>query len=314
MKISVVMPTHNRMDALPLTLEALNKQTYPKDEFEVIIVDQASTDGVQDWILNYSAPYRLRILTQEGKYGISVARNGGIEVASGYLIILLDADIIADPQLIEEHSNLHEINTSPILGCGRLLPYPPCYKSFVIKVANPDAGLDRGTEPEDFPFYYAFGGHLSFSRETFTRVGLFDPELKGFEDTEFAYRASQLGVGIKNCFRAIGFHNHSRSLEERRARGFSYSKMIPRLMVLHPELRGIIPDVAQLEPIDWKNDPHSLKREKLRAIFWSLGVNRYLLNLFLIQCEKRSMLPPLTKAAYYRLLLGDMRAGANELR
>jgi glycosyltransferase involved in cell wall biosynthesis len=312
MKISIVMPTHNRLDALPLTLEALNRQTYPKDNFEVIIVDQASTDGVQNWVLNYSAPYRLRILPQQGKYGISVARNGGVEAASGRLIILLDADIIADPKLVEEHSNLHETNNSPILGCGRLLPYPPCYKSFVIKMANPDAGLDRGTEPEDFPFYYAFGGHLSFTTETFTRVGLFNPELKGFEDTEFAYRASQLGVGIKNCFQAIGYHNHSRSLEERRARGYAYSKMIPRLIELHPELRGTIPGVSELEPLDWKNDSISLKRRKIHAEFWSWDLNRTLLYQFLIQCERRSILPRLAKAAYYRLLLGDMRAGARE--
>jgi GT2 family glycosyltransferase len=293
-------------------LEALDRQTFPKDEFEVIIVDQASTDGVRDWILNYSAPYRLRILTQEGKYGISVARNGGIEIASGQLIILLDADIIADPQLIEEHSNLHETSNSPILGCGRLLPYPACYKSFVIKVANPDAGLDRGTEPEDFPFYYAFGGHLSFTQDTFNRVGLFNPELKGFEDTEFAYRASLLGIGIKNCHKAIGYHNHSRSLEERRDRGYAYSKMIPRLLEYHPELRGTIPGVSELEPLDWKNDSISLMQKKIRANFWSWNFNRKLLNQFLNQCERRSILPRLAKAAYYRLLLGDMRAGARE--
>jgi glycosyltransferase involved in cell wall biosynthesis len=312
MKISIVMPTHNRADALPVTLEALNQQTFPKDGFEVIIVDQASTDGSREIATSFSVQYPLRLLPQDGKYGISIARNAGIEAANGFLIILLDADIIADPGLVEAHCQLHNRFSIPILGCGRLLPYPPCYRTFIDQVANPDAGLDRGTEPEDFPFYYAFGGHLSFSKDTFTRVGPFDPELKGAEDTEFAYRASLINIAIKNCYQAIGYHNHARSLEERRERGFAYSKMIPRLMKLHPELRGAIPGVYELEPFNWRHDPLPISYAKLRAEFWSWKINRNLLYRLLVFCERERTLPRFVKAGYYRLLLGDMRAGANQ--
>jgi GT2 family glycosyltransferase len=226
------------------------------------------------------------------------------------LIILLDADIIADKGLVAAHDDLHQKFKYPVLGCGRLLPYKPCYKSYIDQVANPDAGLDRGDTPEDFPFYHAFGGHLSYTKQTFNRVGPFDPELRGAEDTEFAYRASKLDVRIKNCCQAIGYHNHSRSLDERRKRGYAYSMMIPQLIELHPELRGKIPGMAELEPLDWTNDPLSLKRAKMRAIFWSLKFNRTLLASFLEFCERYRAMPRFAKAGYYRLILGDMRAGA----
>jgi glycosyltransferase involved in cell wall biosynthesis len=100
MKVSVVMPNHNRADALPMTLEALSRQTFPASEFEVIVVDQASTDGSRELVESFSSPYRLRLLKQAGKFGISVARNGGVEAADSNLIILLDADIIPDPGLV----------------------------------------------------------------------------------------------------------------------------------------------------------------------------------------------------------------------
>jgi glycosyltransferase involved in cell wall biosynthesis len=314
MNISIIMPTHNRIGALPLTLEALSNQTYPKDDFEVIVVDQASTDGSRELVKDYHSPYLLRLVTQDGKYGISVARNGGVDAASGRMVILLDADIIADPALVEAHDLLHKKFNSPILGCGRLLPYPPCYQTFIDQVANPDGGLDRGVELEDFPCYYAFGGHLSFTKDTFLRVGPFNPVLKGAEDTDFAYRASLLGIGIKNCVEAIGYHNHPRSLEERSERAFEYWKMIPKLMELHPELRGAIPGIAELEPLSWKTDHSRLVRSKLKATFWSWRLNRLVLYRFLKYCEKHRTLPRFAKAGYYRYMLGQMRAGAASAR
>ena len=123
-------------------------------------------------------PFRLRLLEQDAKYGISVARNAGIEAAHSELVILLDADIVADPYLVEAHFALHETNFSPILGCGRILPYLPATRTYIEKVANPEASLDRGIELEEFPFWFAFGGHLSFRVETFTRIGPFKEVLR----------------------------------------------------------------------------------------------------------------------------------------
>jgi GT2 family glycosyltransferase len=313
-KVSIVMPNHNRVEALPLTLEALCFQNYPASEFEVIVVDQASTDGSRELIESYPAPFRVRLVKQAGKYGISVARNGGVEAAEGALVILLDADIVAEQELVDAHVRLHEKYAKPILGCGRLLPYRPGYKTFIDEVANPDAGLDRGVELEDFPIYYAFGGHLSFRRETFQQVGPFNPELKGAEDTEFAYRASRLGIGIKNCPEAVGYHNHFRSLEEHRKRASSYWSMTPALIEMHPELSGQIPGLAELEPLRIGREPAALSLAKARAAFWAVSLVRSGLYHYLSWAEERRALPRLTKFCYYRLMMGDQKAGARQGR
>jgi GT2 family glycosyltransferase len=314
MLVSVVMPNHNRVDALPHTLEALTRQHYPASNFEVIVVDQASTDGSRELVEGFTASYRLRLVRQDARYGISVARNGGVQAAEGDLVILLDADIIADPGLVEAHVKLHRRAGGAILGCGRLWPYPPAYRSFIEQVANPDAGLERGVELEDFPVYYAFGGHLSFTVDTCRRVGPFDPQLRGAEDIEFAYRASQAGIGIKNCREAIGYHNHHRSLEEHRQRAASYWSMTPRLMAMHPELKGRMPGFAELEPLRLGREPLSLSMAKSRAAFWALPPVRSGLYRYLCWAEERRAFPRMTKFSYYRLMLGEQRAGANRAR
>jgi GT2 family glycosyltransferase len=310
MNLSIVIPNHNRVEALPLTLDALSRQTYPAEQFEVIVVDQASTDGSRELVNSYATPFSLRLVSQEEKYGISIGRNGGVEAALTPWVILLDADIIADPGLVQAHADLHAQSREPILGCGRLLPYKPSYKTFIEQAADPDAGLDRGAQPGDVPFWDAFGGHLSFSVQTFELVGSFKPELKGAEDTDFAYRATCQGIGIKNCVNAIGYHNHSRSLAEHRERAYIYWRIIPTFLGMHPELRGKIPGISELEPLKWGNEPFAVSLSKTRAAFWANRIIRAGLYDYLEWAEKRRALPRATKFCYYRLMLGEMRAGA----
>lgn len=310
LEFSIVIPNHNRVDALSLTLQSLNQQTYPFAKFEVIVVDQASIDGSRELVNNFPSAYSLRLLPQDGKFGISVARNGGIETAKGNLIILLDADILTDPGLVMAHDQLHRSFESPLIACGRLLPYPQSYTSFIEKVANPEGGLDRGDQPGDFPFYWAFGGHISFPKSLYDIVGPFSPELKGAEDTEFAYRAHLKGYAIKNCPQAIGYHNHSRGLAERKERSFQYWKMIPKLMDMHPELQGTIPGISDLEPLHLGKDTAKLTFRKLKASFWSIALIRRVLFSFLIFCENQKIFARFAKAGYFRLMLGEMKAGA----
>lgn len=309
MKISIVMPNHNRVEALKSSLESLTQQTFPPEQFEVLVVDQASDDGSRQLVANFSTPFSLKLIEQNAKYGISIARNAGIEAAANPFVILLDSDIIADSGLVEAHSCLHEQNRSPILGCGRLLPFYPSYSSFIEEVANPEGGLDRGVDKEDFPFYFAFGGHLSFSVDTFRRVGTFATEINGYEDIEFAYRAFRLGIGIKNCREAIGYHNHHRSMMEYHQRSFDYFRAIPLVFRKHPELKGIIPGLRSMEPLQVGSDSSSILLAKIKASFWSSTIIRKGILTYLLWADRNRAYPRITKFLFYRLYHGDRRAG-----
>jgi GT2 family glycosyltransferase len=310
---SIVVPCHNRRDALALTLAEMGNQTYPAERFEVIVVDQASTDGSREVVAALSTSYRLRLLPQQGKYGISVARNEGIQAAAGDLVILLDADLVPDPGLIAAHVTLHAAS-SPVLGCGRVLPYEPANNSFIDRSARPEAGLDRGDRGGTLRFWDAFGGHLSMSAESFRRNGPFDPLLKGYEDIDFAYRAERLSIAILSCPEAIAYHNHARTLEERCVQARVYERMVPVLLGRYPELKGKLPFALDFEDIDFGRDGAFRVYRKLRVRLLAAAPVRAAFYSALLFLEHRERFPRLAKSLYWRLMQANHYVGFREGR
>lgn len=86
MKFSVIIPVYNKKETLARALDSVLTQTYRN--FEVIVVNDGSTDGVEELLASYRAP---RIISQENS-GVSVARNTGIDAANGDFVCFLDAD------------------------------------------------------------------------------------------------------------------------------------------------------------------------------------------------------------------------------
>jgi GT2 family glycosyltransferase len=310
-KLSIVMPCHNRREALRLTLDSLARQTCPPEAFEVIVVDQASSDGSRELARAADTPYEVRLVEQGGKYGISVARNGGIEAASSDLVLLLDADLITDPGLVAAHLACQAAYPGS-LGCGRVLPYPPAYVSFVDRASNPDGMLDRGDKQGTLPFYEAFGGHLSFPVELFRQVGPFDKDLRGYEDIDFAYRAHQLGYAIVSCSEAIGYHNHPRTLAERLVQARTYNRMLPLLHKRYPEIRSVMPWQRVNEPIDWRQDGRSQVLAKVGTHLLASPPVRGSFRLTLALLERFQLSPRIAKALYWRLWRANWYLGFRE--
>lgn len=310
-KLSVVIPCHNRREALEATLESLGRQTLPAGQFEVIVVDQASTDGCRELVRTMETPYRLHLVTQDAAYGPSLARNAGVEAADCPIVLFLDADIIPAPDLAAAQAACQEANPGA-LTCGRILPYRPAYTSFVERAANPDGTLDRGDTPGPLPFYEAFSGHLSLAVDTFQRVGPFDPDLKGYEDVDFAYRAHRLGYAIVSCPMAIGYHNHPRTLEQRLAQARAYNRLLPVLMERYPEIRGAIPWQCVNEPIDWQRDSRPQVLAKIGTHFLAFPLVRGAFRQVLMLLDRFEWSPRLAKALYWRLWRASWYLGFRE--
>jgi glycosyltransferase involved in cell wall biosynthesis len=95
--VSVIIPTYNRCGCLPRAIESVQNQTYV--HFELIVVDDGSTDGTPDLLQKYGGG--IRVIRQENA-GVSSARNTGIRAAGGALIALLDSDDSWLPGKLEE--------------------------------------------------------------------------------------------------------------------------------------------------------------------------------------------------------------------
>jgi glycosyltransferase involved in cell wall biosynthesis len=105
--LGIVIPTHNRAEALLECLAHLEMQTF--GDFEVIVVDDGSSDSTQSQMQNFMArtPLAIRYVMQQNS-GPAKARNRGIALLEAPICLLLGDDIFAPPTLIATHLKLHE--------------------------------------------------------------------------------------------------------------------------------------------------------------------------------------------------------------
>jgi glycosyltransferase involved in cell wall biosynthesis len=101
-KVSIIIPAYNAMKYLPETLESVFTQTF--EDYEVIIINDGSTDHIESWIAQLNHP-KLKLITQENQ-GLSGARNTGILSAQGEYVALLDADDLWRPTKLEKQVKL----------------------------------------------------------------------------------------------------------------------------------------------------------------------------------------------------------------
>ncbi len=103
-RISLVIPMYNALDTLPRLLASIEAQTLPRDQYEVIIVDDGSTDGSGEIVRRHSD---IRLLSQQNR-GPAAARNLGTRAATGVVIAYTDADCVLKPDWLAKHIELHE--------------------------------------------------------------------------------------------------------------------------------------------------------------------------------------------------------------
>ncbi len=124
-ELSVLIPTYNRLASVIRVLEALAKQDYPPDRFEVLVIDDGSTEPVESHLNKLHFPYSLRIFTQTNK-GPGAANNVGIQNAKGSIVLFLDDDIIITSDLLSQHVRCHAMRQNlVVIGLTKIHPDSP---------------------------------------------------------------------------------------------------------------------------------------------------------------------------------------------
>jgi len=119
MDISIIIPTYNRKDRLKQCLESIFKQDHPKDNFEIIVVDDGSADGTEEMLRELlKEQSNLRYLFQRHK-GPAAARNLGIKQAQGGIIGFTDTDCILESSWVRKMVEAHRLEDS-VMAIGGL--------------------------------------------------------------------------------------------------------------------------------------------------------------------------------------------------
>jgi glycosyltransferase involved in cell wall biosynthesis len=201
-EVSVIIPTFNRKESLKKTLESLFNQTYPKDNYEILVCDDKSTDGTENMVkeLMKEAPCEFRYFKSKSMYkGPGAARNVGVENARGEIIGFTDDDCVASPTWIEQAVPYFE--TGGIVAIQGCVPAQVYKANKLEKIFKIKTGL---THTMDTGRYIT--ANMFYRRKAIIEAGCFDPELMRGQDTDLAYRVKRKGYEIPFCENVIVYH------------------------------------------------------------------------------------------------------------
>ena len=206
MLVSVVIPTYNRLPILRQCLTALEQQIdLPEgDVFEVVLVDDGSTDDTVAWLRQHAADYPHVRLLQQDHGGPALGRNLGVDQARGELIVFIDSDLVVTETFLATHARA-------LQQCWQRRGDRLCFTyGAVINTANFEAPCSERHKLRDLSWAYFATGNVAIDRQVLERSGLFDTgfRLYGWEDLELGERLRRMGVELVKCPDAVGYHWH----------------------------------------------------------------------------------------------------------
>ncbi len=192
-KFSIIIPCFNEAEHLRSCLESLKAQEYPSKDFEIIFVDNGSSDGSVD----IAKQYTDHVFYQPG-INVGAVRNFGATQADNDNLVFIDADCTVDKEWLTRASKLLSADQKTIFGGGCQLPKNASWiETFWLL-----EGTDGNVLPTDL-----IGCSILITSSLFFEIGGFNTKLKSGEDTEFSQRAKKLGHAV-NITRNINVVHH----------------------------------------------------------------------------------------------------------
>jgi glycosyltransferase involved in cell wall biosynthesis len=306
-QVSVIIPNFNRADALKLTLSALAEQELKPDAYEVIIIDDGSTDESLEIVETAQVPFTLRLLRQANR-GAGAARNRGVQQAQADFLVFLDSDMIASPDLLRQYLAAGAAHPEALL-IGRQNPWTAAYQTFFDEVMRYEWFRDLGPDPFQPSFYHVLSSNMALRRAQFESVGGFDEGVgtgahPATDDTDFGYRAYKIGLGLVYWPEALAYHNHPRTLDQRCAQEHSIAMWTARMFTRYPEMRALIPAFEEIQPVSWQQDPPALIGRKLARQLLALKPALGTLVLLAQSAELWWPNPSLLRFLYWKIISG----------
>ena len=186
MLVSVVIPTYNRLPILKKCLDSLENQILLDaiNNYEIVIVDDGSTDGTTSWLKENRDIFPHLILTEQSHCGPAEGRNRGFDNSRGDLIIFIDSDLIVSESFLASHLRA-------LKRCWNRRGDRKCFTyGVVINTNNFDNPTAEPHKLQDLSWAYFATGNVAIDRTVLKNSGLFDPAfcLYGWEDLELGER------------------------------------------------------------------------------------------------------------------------------
>jgi GT2 family glycosyltransferase len=176
----------------------------PLDQYEVVVVDDGSTDGTPAWLRGHVDRFPHVRLVEQQHGGPAEGRNRGVDHAKGDVIVFIDSDLVVTESFLACHAKT--LQRSWDQRGNRL-----CFTyGAVVNTANFEDPTSERHKLRDLSWAYFATGNVAIDRGVLERSGLFDCSFRlyGWEDLELGERLRRMGVGLIKCPEAVGYHWH----------------------------------------------------------------------------------------------------------
>lgn len=242
LKLSVVLTAHNRPELLEKTLAGFASQTVPKDDFEVIVVDDGSEPPAKEVAEKFRGKINIVYIYQENS-GLAAARNNGIKAAKGHIVLFSDDDDVPGPELVAEHLRSHRENPDErIAVLGHLdwhenLQVTPLMH-YITHEGRQYFGYDSMEHGQLYNVWKWWGGLISAKMSLLKSVeGPFDSRLRfGYEDTELACRLLNRDIKVLYNARARSHILRPVDFEGFCQRRYMQGQALHHVASVHPDI------------------------------------------------------------------------------
>lgn len=246
--VSVIVPTHQRREALRAALTSLSNQTADPATYEVVVGIDACTDGTAEMVEGFDAPFVLRRVYPRGR-GRASACNAALAAARGKVAILLDDDMRVEEGFVERHRSHHPLGSRLcVLGAVPVeLDQGSTRAAHYVK-AKFDRHLARLSSPDHLARPRSFyTGNASLRTEVMREVGGFDESfgIYGNEDVELSLRLRRAGVELAYDPEALAHQEYGKDLLGLQRDTLEKGRTTVLLARAHPEFFG---DLRLAEP------------------------------------------------------------------
>ena len=305
--VSVIIPTFNRGKLLQAALESLANQTLPRDQYEVIVVDDGSIDSTPEACKGFSSRMSLKYFRIQHS-GISAAKNLGVFTSTGSMLLFFDDDDVADENLVQEHLKTHQRNPQDCVAVLGYTSWAPSLQVTEVMDYVTDTGrflfsYSNLSDGQVLDFTYFWGGRTSCKRSLLVKHGVFNQEFHSIiEDIELGYRLSKFGLKVVFNRNAISYMARTITCDEFCRRCESQGKGLYLLSRLHSDFT--VQNYCQGQV----RDPNTQRGLHFgtAAVVWR-DVEEVLADKVHRVHELESLLASRLKAKERELLLGELR-------
>lgn len=241
--ISVIIPTHNRRDVLMRALDCYRDQTLSGSDYEIIVSDDGSTDGTLEVVaaMKSRCPFTLIYCRLPENGGPSAARNKGMSLARGGILVFAGDDIFPERDFLEQHLQWHtqvypddnagalgQVRWSEELGCTPLMHW--------LETSGTQFAYGKMIHGQVLDYGYLYTSNVSVKRAFIERTGeRFCERLRFCEDSEWGLRLMRAGFELRYNAQAQARHFHPVSLSSSLTRMVELGRSASALAEVSPD-------------------------------------------------------------------------------